>query len=268
MQEYYRFLETHIQEPDWSKISEAADNGSSHACSRMAELYLSQNRYNMAFEAAIKGALDGDPDGMVMLGILESSGKERHPELAVKLFKCASAGGNMHALCNLGLRYAKGEGVAQDEKKAIRLFERAAFQGNTFAQNNAGYMYLHGKGADTDPEKGLFWLYKAANHGYYAAVNTIWEYHKSVGDTDQYIKVVQWGAEHGLEECRAELDIINMLGTQSVNNVLNYDVVVNNPTPVYDTTIGQGLCPVCGKPVPPDTTTCPHCKELIWDNEN
>lgn len=268
MQEYYRFLETHIQEPDWSKISEAADNGSSHACSRMAELYLSQNRYNMAFEAAMKGALDGDSDGMVMLGILESSGKERHPELAVKLFKCASAGGNMHALCNLGLRYAKGEGVAQDEKKAIRLFERAAFQGNAFAQNNAGYMYLHGKGADTDPEKGLFWLYKAANHGYYVAVNTIWEYHKSVGDTDQYIKVVQWGAEHGLEECRAELDIINMLGTQSVNNVLNYDVVVNNPTPVYDTTIGQGLCPVCGKPVPPDTTTCPHCKELIWDNEN
>ena len=268
MQEYYRFLETHVQEPDWSKISEAADNGSSHACSRMAELYLSQNRYNMAFEAAMKGALDGDSDGMVMLGILESTGQERHPDLAVKLFKCAAAGGNMHALCNLGLRYAKGEGVTQDETKAIRLFERAAFQGNSFAQNNVGYMFLNGKGAEIDTEKGLYWLYKAANHGYEAAVNTIWKYHKSVGDTDQYIKVVQWGAEHGLEECQAELDIINMLGTQSVNNVLNYDVVVNNPVPVYDTTIGQGLCPVCGKPVKPDTTTCPHCKELIWDNEN
>lgn len=268
MQEYYRFLETHIQEPDWNKISEAADNGSSHACSRMAELYLSQNRYNMAFEAAMKGALDGDPDGMVMLGILESTGQERHPELAVKLFKCAAVGGNMHALCNLGLRYAKGEGITQDETKAIRLFERAAFQGNSFAQNNVGYMYLNGKGADIDTEKGLYWLYKAANHGYDAAVNTIWKYHKSVGDTDQYIKVVQWGAEHGLEECQAELDIINMLGIQSINNVLNYDVVVNNPTPVYDTTVGQGLCPVCGKPITPGTTTCPHCKELIWDDKN
>lgn len=266
MQEYYRFLETHIQEPDWSKISEAADNGSSHACSRMAELYLSQNRYNMAFEAAIKGALGGDSDGMVMLGVLKNTGQEKHPELSVKLFKRAAVGGNMHALCNLGLCYAKGEGISQDETKAIRLFERAALQGNTFAQNNVGYMYLNGKGTDKDIEKGLYWLYKAANHGYYAAVNIIWKYHKSIGDTDQYIKVVQWGAKNGIEECQVELDTINMLGIQSVNNILNYDAVVNNPTPVYDTTIGQGLCPVCGKPIASGTTTCPHCKELIWEN--
>lgn len=265
-QEYYRFIEMNLQEPDWSEISEAADHGSAHANSRMAELYLSQSRYNMAFEAAMKGALEGDVDGMVMLGILESTGEECHPELAVQLFKCAAVGGNMHALCNLGLRFAKGDGVEQDEAKAIRLFERAAFQGNSFAQNNVGYMYLNGKGANQDSERGLYWLYKAANNGYKDAVNTIWLYHKSVGNTEEYIKVVRWGAEHEIEECLREIDLINMLGTQSTYQVLNYDVSVHNPTPVYDTTVGQGLCPVCGKPIPPHTTTCPHCKEIIWEN--
>lgn len=268
MMEYYRFFETYLIEPDWSKISDYADNGNAHANSRMAEIYLSQNRYNMAFAAAMKGALGGDADGIVMLGILEKNGEERKPELAANLFKCASVGGNMNALCNLGLCYAKGEGVTKDEAKAIRLLERAAFQGNSCAQNNVGYMYLNGKGTETDSERGLYWLYYAANNGYVAAVNTIWKYHKSIGEYEKYIKAVQWGAEHGLEESRMELDMIKMFGSQSINPTMNYDAVVNNPIPVYDTSIGQGLCPVCGKPIPPKTQRCPHCKELVWDNEN
>lgn len=257
IQEYYRFLETQFQEPDWRKMSDLADQGSPHANCRMAELYLSQKRHNMAFGAAMKGALAGDSDGMVILGILESSGPERNPELAVNLFKCASVGGNMHALCNLGLRYAKGDGIEQNESRAVRLFERAASQGNTYAQNNVGYMYLNGKGVEPDPERGLFWLYKAANNGYETAVNTIWQYHKSIGDTEQYIKIVQQGAMNGIEACRIELDLINMSGS------VNFDMTGNNPRPVHDTAIGQGLCPVCGKPVGPRTTTCPHCKEII-----
>lgn len=265
MQEYYRFLETNLQDPDWSGISDAADKGSAHANSRMAELYLTQNRYNMAFEAAIKGALAGDADGMVMLGILESTGEERHPELAVNLFKCAAVGGNMHALCNLGLRYAKGEGVEQDESRAIRLFERSAFQGNSFAMNNVGYMYLNGKGADADAERGLYWLYKAANQGYEAAVNTIWQYYKSVGDTDNYVDVVRKGAQQGIEECVQELDIIRISNNSHSNPTLNYDVSFNNPTPVYDTTANVDSCPVCGKWITPGTTVCPHCKEIIWE---
>lgn len=265
IQEYYRFLETSVNADNWEAISDAADKGSAHANSRMAELYISQNRYNLAFDSAMKGALAGDPDGMVMLGVLEGNGEERHPELAVNLFKCASVGGNMHALSNLGLRYAKGDGIEQDEARAVKLFERAALQGNSFAENNVGYMYLNGKGVETDTEKGLYWLYKAANHGYEPAVNTIWQYHKSVGETDQYVEVVRKGAKMGIEECRAELDMINMLGTQQSNNVLNYSATFNNPAPIYDTSSIEDVCPVCGKPITPQTTVCPHCKETIWE---
>ena len=265
MQEYYRFLETNLQETNWSGLSDDADQGSAHANSRMAELYLTQNRYNMAFEAAMKGALGGDADGIVMLGILESTGDERQPELAVNLFKCAAVGGNMHALCNLGLRYAKGDGIEQDESKAIRLFERSALQGNSFAQNNAGYMYLNGKGVDADPERGLYWLYQAANHGYEAAVNTIWRYYKSVGDTDNYVDVVRKGAHQGIEECAQELEIIRVSNNGNSNPTLNYDVTFNNPAPIYDTTANVDSCPVCGKWIAPGTTVCPHCKEIIWE---
>ena len=154
----------------------------------------------------------------------------------------------MHALSNLGLRYAKGDGIEQDEARAVKLFERAALQGNSFAENNVGYMYLNGKGVETDLEKGMYWLYKAANNGYEPAVNTIWQYHKSVGDTDQYVEVVRKGAKMGIEECRAELDMINMLGTQQSNNVLNYSATFNNLAPIYDTSSTEDVCPVCGKP--------------------
>lgn len=266
IQEYHRFVETNIQETNWRSLSDAADQGSAYANSRMAGLYFQQNRYNMAFEAAMKGALGGDAYGIVILGILdESSGEGAQPERAVNLFKCAAVGGNMHALCNLGLRYAKGDGIEQDESKAIRLFERSAFQGNSFAQNNLGYMYLTGKGVEADPKKGLYWLYQAANHGYEAAVNTIWRYYKSVGDTDNYVDMVRRGAHQGIEECARELELIRVANNRNSNPALNYDVTFNNPAPIYDTTANVDSCPVCGKWVAPGTTVCPHCKETIWE---
>lgn len=267
IQEYYRFLETYIQEDNWEAISDAADKGSSHALSRMAGLYLSQNRTNIAYDTAMKAAVAGEQDAISLLGVIKA---QENPELSVKLFKCAAVGGNMHALSNLGLRYAKGDGIEQDESRAVKLFERAALQGKSFAENNVGYMYLNGKGVEPDSERGLYWLYKAANHGYEQAVNTIWQYHKSIGETDQYVEVVRKGAQMGIEECRAELEIINMLGAQQSNNVLNYSATVNNPTPVYNTTLTDNVCPVCGGLITPQTTVCPHCKETIWevdDNE-
>lgn len=266
IEEFYRFLHNHFTEPDWTVIQDKAEQGDARANSQMAELYYSQDRFNMAFEAAMKGALQGDDDGIVMLGILEGIGQERHLDLAVNLFKCAALSGNMHAQCNLGLRYAKGEGIEKDEARAIRFFERSALQGNSFAQNNVGYMYLNGKGVEVDPDRGLYWLYKAANNGYQDAVNTIWQYHKATGDTDQYIKVVRWGAQNGIEECRAELDILSNIESYKDTNVNPFNFSFGNPVPVTDFRLSDGLCPVCGKKVEPNTTRCPHCNEIIWDD--
>ncbi len=265
MRELYNFFRKHVRPKDWDKISEAADQGEGYANSLMAERYMSQQRYNMAFDFAMKGAFAGDMYGIVILGMLKGYAQDHNPELAFKLFKCAAAIGDDDALYRLGLSYANGEGTKQDDKKAFRLFERAAVQGNVLAQNKVGYMYFNGVGTEIDASKGFYWSRKAILNGCVEAINNIWPYHKSIGDMDTYIQVVQWGASKGLEECLAELNTINALGTQFVSNASNYDPVVNNPKPVYDTSVEQGLCPVCGKPISPQTTICPHCKEIIWE---
>lgn len=248
LNEYYRFLENWFQGPDWSKVSEDADNGNARACGRIAGLYLKRWRRNMAFGAAMKAALGGEASGLVTLGMLEATGEEKHPERAVQLFKCAAAQGNVDGLYNLAVRYETGEGIERNEAKAIRFFERAALQGNTVAQNRVGQMYLTGyetgdgvqrdeakalrfferaalqgcpeaqhrvglmyltgKGTPADPEKGLAWLRSAAKHGHHEAINTIWKYHKSAGDRPRYIEALQWGAREGLPECKRELEVL------------------------------------------------------------
>lgn len=264
LQQYHRFLETHVQEPDWSAISDAAEKGDPHANIRMAELYMTQQRMNLAFDSAMIGASIGDPEAFAILGILEDAG-QKHSELAVKLFKCAAAGGDAHGLCNLAMAYAKGTGIERNEERALKLFERSALQGNSIAQYNVGHMYLYGKGGEADTDRGLYWLYKSANQGSESAVNTIWQYYKSVNDMDNYVDVVSKGARQGIEECVRELEIIRGSNNRNSNPILNYDVTFNNPSPMYDTDGGIDTCPVCGKRLAPGTTVCPHCKEVIWE---
>ncbi|MDE5796575.1 MAG: M48 family metalloprotease [Muribaculaceae bacterium] len=265
IQEYYHFLETHQPDTDWIKTLNEAKQGNGYANSLMAALHLYQNQHNRALEFAMRGAIAGDDYGVVLIGILKDTEQERDSGLTIKLFKFAAARGEIYALHNLGLRYADGNGVEQDEAKALRLFERAALQGYAEAQNNAGYMYINGIGTKVNLQKGLYWLTKAVKNGSKKSINSIWQYYKWAGDTEQYIKALQWGAANEVEECVAELDRLNMLNTQSETHVSNYEGVVENPKPVYDTETGRGICPVCGKPISPQTTTCPHCKELIWE---
>lgn len=265
IQQYHRFLETHVQEPDWSAISDAAEKGDPHANTRMAELYMNKQRINLAFDSAMIGALAGDPEAYVILGMLEDYGQERHPELVINLFKCAAVGGNTHGLCNLAIAYAKGIGLEQNDERALKLFERSALQGNSTAQYNLGYMYLNGRGCEKDPERGLYWLYKSANQGMVTAVNTIWQYYKAINDLDNYVDVVRKGAQQGIEECMQELEIIRISNLRNSDPTLHYDVTFYNPSPVYDTTTNIDFCPVCGKWIAPGTTVCPHCKETIWE---
>jgi TPR repeat protein len=66
---------------------------------------------------------------------------------------------------NLGVCYAKGEGVKQDYKKAIELFKKAAEQDDADAQNNLGDCYYYGWGVKQDYKKAFEWYKKAAEQG-------------------------------------------------------------------------------------------------------
>ena len=53
-------------------------------------------------------------------------------------------GGDASAQYDLGLRYATGEGVPQDDSEAVTWYRLAAEQGHALAQATLGHMYATG----------------------------------------------------------------------------------------------------------------------------
>ena len=70
----------------------------------------------------------------------------------------AAEQGYAKAQNNLGLMYAKGQGVPKDEAEAVRWCRKAAEQGNAQAQFNLGVMYGKGLGVPSDDAEAYFWL--------------------------------------------------------------------------------------------------------------
>jgi len=65
--------------------------------------------------------------------------------------------GNASAQSNLGVMYAKGQGVLQDYKTAVKWYRLAAEQGNASALGNLGVMYALGRGVIQDNVYAHMW---------------------------------------------------------------------------------------------------------------
>ena len=76
---------------------------------------------------------------------------------AARLFRPLAEQGIASAQLNLGMMYAKGQGVQQDYQAALKWYRRAAEQGNASAQNNLGLMYEKGRGARQDFIRAYMW---------------------------------------------------------------------------------------------------------------
>ena len=59
---------------------------------------------------------------------------------------------------NLGVRYANGQGVPQNDEMAGRWYRRAARQGHARAQSNLGVLYANGQGVPKDMIRAYMWL--------------------------------------------------------------------------------------------------------------
>jgi TonB family protein len=70
--------------------------------------------------------------------------------------------GNAQAQTYLGMMYANGQGVSEDDVTAILWYTRAAINGNTDAQARLGDMYAFGKGVPTDDAIAAYWKWRAA----------------------------------------------------------------------------------------------------------
>jgi TPR repeat protein len=66
-------------------------------------------------------------------------------ERAFELYTLAAQQGDAHAQCCVGICYAYGRGVNQDEEQAVHWYSEAAKQGSAQAQCNLGYSYEIGR---------------------------------------------------------------------------------------------------------------------------
>ena len=112
-------------------------------------------------------AEEGQAIAQLMLGLMYANGEgvpENNAE-AVKWYKRAAELGNDKAQFNLGYMYFNGMGVPENNTEAVKWFRRAAEQGNAGAQLKLGLMYVIGKGVPEDYVQAFAWYNLSAAHG-------------------------------------------------------------------------------------------------------
>ena len=73
--------------------------------------------------------------------------------------------GEAWAQFNLGIMYANGRGVPENDAEAVKWFRKAADQGFAIAQYNLGLMYAQGEGVPENSIKAYVWSSMAKTQG-------------------------------------------------------------------------------------------------------
>jgi uncharacterized protein len=89
-----------------------------------------------------------------------------------------AAQGDPEAQLQLGLRYAEGDGVIQNDKEAARWFALAAKQDLAEAQYQYGLALLRGRGVVQDYHAAFSWIEKPAQRGYAKAQYSLGELYR------------------------------------------------------------------------------------------
>lgn len=125
------------------------------------------SRLSNLFDKRRVKAVKGDVAAQYNLGLMYARGEgvERDYKEAAKWLRNPAAQGYEMAQITLGEIYAGGKGVAQDYKEAASWYLKAAEQGNALAQHRIGEMYAEEKGVRYSPREAEKWLRKAAEGG-------------------------------------------------------------------------------------------------------
>jgi len=127
--------------------------------------------------------------------------------------------GNARAQYNLGVMYAKGKGVPQNDKTAVKWLRLAAEQGNARAQSILGAMYQHGDGVPQNYKTAMKWYKLAAEQGeIYAQTNLGVMYDEGKGVPQDYVRAYMW------------FNIASISG-ESKNASKNRDIIAKRMTP-------------------------------------
>ena len=88
---------------------------------------------------------------------------------SIEALQTRANAGDAYAQNNIGVMYANGQGVPQDDVEAAVWYRQAAEQGHAMAQNNIGVLYTSGQGVPQDDVEAVAWYRQAAEQGHAAA---------------------------------------------------------------------------------------------------
>ena len=108
-------------------------------------------------------------------------------------YRAAADKGEAWAQYNLGIMYANGEGVPEDDATAVKWYTKAAEHGFAQAQYNLGVMYEDGHGVPENDATAVKWYTKAAEQGVASAQeNLAFMYAKGEGVPQDNVMAYMW----------------------------------------------------------------------------
>jgi TPR repeat protein len=142
--------------------------------------------------------------------------KARDYATALKEWQPLADQGAPHAAYNLGLMYARGEGVTTDFAKAASYYQKAADQGVVEAEYNLAVLYSNGEGVPKDEAQAMKWFLKAARQGDTRAAESLGNmYNEGEGAFQNYAEAEKWyrkAAEAGIASAEFNLAIMYDIG--------------------------------------------------------
>lgn len=159
----------------------------------------------------IANAETGDAKVQNELGLRYAKGQGMTTNVAdaVKWFRKAADQNLDKAQFNLGVSYATGRGVTKDVAEAVRWFRKAADQNLATAEFNLGLCYEEGQGVAKDEAEAVEWFRKAAWQNLATAQYLLGDcYAKGRGVTKDQAEAVKWialAAAQGMAEAKADI---------------------------------------------------------------
>lgn len=139
---------------------------------------------------------------------------------AIRALEPSAEQGQAWAQDLLGLMYARGQGVPQDDTQASKWYRAAANQGYAEAQHHFGWMYFSGRGVPKDETEAVKWFQAAANQGNARAQHSLGlMYARGMGISQDYKEATRWrraAAEQGDVGAQFHLGLLYELGRDGV----------------------------------------------------
>lgn len=123
---------------------------------------------NAQFQEIQKQAMAGDAvaqNKLARMYALGQGGLKQNPLEAAKWFRKSANQGYPRSEYNMGMIYARGEGVPKSMGESLRWYRRAANQGYVRAQRKLGDFYAEGVGVPRNYVQAYMWYNLAAAAG-------------------------------------------------------------------------------------------------------